>query len=160
MLSYLFGPHLEQSPFRAAPHRAQVRLASASSKSRSFSFGVKYPILSLSSNSHTNLRALPVRHFVYGTVRIFTLSHIVSPAVFYTWCRPALHSALKGTDQGKSGVIQGMELRLPLQLSVVAIEKRPFGPSSTKVANFNYLLSLLQIISKVYIKVILNKKML
>ena len=28
--------------------------------------------------------SLPVHHFFYGTVRIFTLSHIVSQAVFYT----------------------------------------------------------------------------
>ena len=27
--------------------------------------------------------SLPVHHFFYGTVRIFTLSHIVSQAVFY-----------------------------------------------------------------------------
>ena len=29
-------------------------------------------------------QSLPMHHFFYGTVRIFTLSHIVSQAVFYT----------------------------------------------------------------------------
>ena len=29
-------------------------------------------------------QSLPAHHFFYGTVRIFTLSHIVSQAVFYT----------------------------------------------------------------------------
>ena len=28
-------------------------------------------------------KSLPAHHFFYGTVRIFTLSHIVSQAVFY-----------------------------------------------------------------------------
>ena len=28
-------------------------------------------------------QSLPAHHFFYGTVRIFTLSHIVSQAVFY-----------------------------------------------------------------------------
>ncbi len=40
--------------------------------------------------------------------------------------------------QGKNGAIQGMELRPPLHLSVVAIEKGAFGSPSTKVANFTY----------------------
>ena len=30
-------------------------------------------------------QSLPAHHFFYGTVRIFTLSHIVSQAVFYTF---------------------------------------------------------------------------
>ena len=30
-------------------------------------------------------QSLPAHHFFYGTVRIFTLSHIVSQAVFYNW---------------------------------------------------------------------------
>ena len=30
-------------------------------------------------------QSLPAHHFFYGTVRIFTLSHIVSQAVFYKW---------------------------------------------------------------------------
>ena len=34
--------------------------------------------------------SLPVHHFFYGTVRIFTLSHIVSQAVFYTRKIPLL----------------------------------------------------------------------
>ena len=36
-----------------------------------------------SSSSGNNYQSLPVHHFFYGTVRIFTLSHIVSQAVFY-----------------------------------------------------------------------------
>ena len=32
-------------------------------------------------------QSLPVHHFFYGTVRIFTLSHIVSQAIFYNWKR-------------------------------------------------------------------------
>ena len=44
-------------PTRADPHRAQVRLASASSKSRSFSFGVEFPTLSFFKFSHKPPRA-------------------------------------------------------------------------------------------------------
>ena len=29
-------------------------------------------------------QSLPAHHFFYGTVRIFTLSHIVNQAVFYS----------------------------------------------------------------------------
>ena len=43
------------------------------------------------------------------------------------------------TDQGYSGAIQGKELRSPLHLGVVAIEKGAFGSPSTNVANFIYI---------------------
>ena len=38
---------------------------------------------------------------------------------------------------GKSGVVHGMVLCLPLQLGLVAIEKGAFGSPSTKDANFS-----------------------
>ena len=43
--------------------------------------------------------------------------------------------------KGKVELIQGMELRPPLHLGVVAIEKGAFGSPSTKVANFTLLSS-------------------
>ena len=55
MLSYSFGPQLERPP-----HRAQVRLAPASSKIDPSRLVSKTRLI-FSSNSHTNFRVLPVR---------------------------------------------------------------------------------------------------
>ena len=46
--------------------------------------------------------------------------------------------------KGKVELIQGMELRPPLHLGVVAIEKGAFGSPSTKVANFTYFISIIR----------------
>ena len=48
-----------------------------------------------------------------------------------------LDATLLNTQQ-LSGAIQGKELRPPLHLGVVAIEKGAFGSPSTAVANYNY----------------------
>ena len=55
-----------------------------------------------------------------------------------------LDAALLNTQHYKllikvSGAIQGMKQHPPLNLGVVVIEKRAFGSSSTKVANFTLL---------------------
>ena len=42
-------------------------------------------------------------------------------------------------NQGESGAIRGKELRPPLHLGVVAIEKGAFWSPSTAVANFTYI---------------------
>ena len=38
--------------------------------------------------------SLPMHHFFYGTVRIFTLSHIVSQAVFYMYKTSYIHRSI------------------------------------------------------------------
>ena len=40
-------------------------------------------------------QSLPAHHFFYGTVRIFTLSHIVSQAVFYKLSKQKLSHRLE-----------------------------------------------------------------
>ena len=53
-----------------------------------------------------------------------------------TWCRIALHySALYGTDEGQNRAIRRMELRLPLHVGIVAIEKTAFGSPSTTITS-------------------------
>ena len=61
-------------PTRAAPHRAQVRLAPASSKIDPFRLASNSRLL-FSSNSHTNFRMLPVRDITR------TLSPVLSRSV-------------------------------------------------------------------------------
>ena len=52
-----------------------------------------------------------------------------------TWCCLAYHSVYK-----VSGAIHGIELRPPLHLGVVAIEKGAFVSLSIKVADFTFTL--------------------
>ena len=68
-------------------------------------------------------QSLPAHHVFYGTVRIFTLSHIVSQAVFYTWIEHQILSGIR--DSRKPGRLWGMMrgvggVRKPIQQSWLA----------------------------------------
>ena len=68
---------------------------------------------------------------------------VQSQIVSYQRLKMVLDTSLLNTQQYKvhikSGAIQGKEMRPPLLLGVVAIEKGAFGSHSTTVDNFTIL---------------------